>query len=112
MSPERRPYDASVDARAFVRIVVAAGTGAAAAVAPLVLLFVLAPGLNDTWPLLFGAAAVGGALLLGAIVAGFLAYTGTDQDGARPAARRMLLFSFWACILFFLYVTARALNDL
>ena len=99
-------------ARAFLRIVLAAGTGAAAAVAPLWLLFVLAPGLNDTWPLLFGAAAVAGALLLGSIVGGFLAYMGTDPDGARPAARRMLLFSFCACILVLSYVMARALDDL
>ena len=63
-------------------------------------------------PLIFGAAAVGGALLLGSLVGGFLAYVGTDPAGARLAARRVLRFSFGACILAFLYVTARLLADL
>jgi hypothetical protein len=101
-----------VGAEGFLRIVLAAGAGAAAAVAPILLLFVLEPGLNDTWPLIFGAAAVGGALLLGSLVGAFLAYVGTDSDGARRAARRMLRFSFGACILAFLYVMARLLADL
>ena len=99
-------------ARGFLQIVLAAGVGAAAVIAPLWLLFVLAPGLNDTWPLVFGAAAVGGALLLGSIVGGFLAYVGTDPGDARPAARRMLLFTFSACLLVLFYVLARVLDDL
>lgn len=67
---------------------------------------------NDTWPLLFGAAAVSGALLLGSIVGGLLAYVGTDPDGARRVARRMLLSCFAACILTFFYVMARVLDYL
>lgn len=105
-------YTAPVGAGGFLRIVLAAGAGAAAAIAPIGLLFVLAPGLNDTWPLLVGAAAVGGALLLGSVVGGFLAYVGTDPDEARRAARRTLLFSFGACIFGLSYVMARALQDL
>lgn len=98
--------------RAFLRVVLAAGAGAAAAVAPLWLLFFLVPGLNDRWPLLIGAAAVGGALLLGSMVGAFLASMGTDSVGARLAARRMLIVSFSACILVLTYVLARALDDL
>ena len=96
----------------LLRIVLAGGTGAAAAVAPIWLLFGLEPGLNDKWPAAFGAAAAGGALLLGSIVGGVLAHLGTDRDEARRAARRMLLFSFGTCILAFLFVTARLLDDL
>jgi hypothetical protein len=101
-----------VGARGFLQIVLAAGAGAAAVVAPLWLLFVLAPGLNDAWPLVFGAAAVGGALLLGSIVGGFLAYVGTEPEDVRSTARRTLLFSFCACVLVLFYVLARVLDDL
>ena len=90
----------------------ATGAGAAAAIAPIWLLFVLAPGLNDEAPLLFGAGAVGCALLLGATVGCFLAYVGMDPDGVRRAARRMLLFGFIAGILAFLYFVARVADDL
>lgn len=115
MTPEHRSlltYAGAVGAGGFLRIVLAAGAGAAAAIAPIWLLFALTPGLNDTWPLLLGGAILGGALLLGSIVGGFLAYVGTDPEGARPAARRVLLFSFGACILVLSYVMARALEDL
>ena len=61
---------------------------------------------------MFGAAAVGAALLLGSLVGGFLAYVGRDSDGARTAARRMLRFSLVACILAFFYAIARLLADL
>ena len=70
------------------------------------------PRRTAAWAAIFGAAAVGGALLLGSLVGGFLAYVRTDSAGARLAARRVLRFSFGACILAFLYVTARLLADL
>jgi hypothetical protein len=75
-------------------------------------LFVLEPGLNDSWPLRFAPWLIGGALLLGALVAGCLAYARAAPATVERAPRTLLVLTAVGALLILLVAIFRALSHL